>query len=87
MYTVVVSLTSIAQCVDYCLWNKDKTRLLVGVSSDLVVHHDTVDETLGQQARVLLTQLQSAEPAQVFALEEKAQMFSVALYVIHMLCF
>ncbi len=42
--------------------------LLVGVSSDLIIHHHTVNQTLGQQARVLLSQLQSAQPAQVLAL-------------------
>lgn len=34
--------------------------LLVRVSSDLIVHHHTVDQTLGQQAGVLLSELQSA---------------------------
>lgn len=43
--------------------------LLVGVSSDLIIHHHTVYQTLGQQARVLLSQLQSAQPAQVLALK------------------
>lgn len=47
--------------------------LLVGVSSDLIVHHHTVNQTLGQQAGVLLSQLQGAQPAQVLALKQKAQ--------------
>lgn len=42
---------------------------LVGVSGDLVVNHHTVDQTLGQQAGVLLAQLQRAQAAQVLALE------------------
>lgn len=47
--------------------------LLVGVPCNLIVHHHTVNETLGQQARVLLSQLQSAQPAQVLALKSKPQ--------------
>lgn len=47
-----------------------KVRIsLVGVSSDLIIHHHTVYQTLGQQARVLRSQLQSAQPAQVLALK------------------
>lgn len=42
--------------------------LLVGVSSDLIIHHDTVNQTLGQQARVVGSELQGAQPAQVLAL-------------------
>lgn len=45
--------------------------LLVGVSGDLIIDHHTVDQTLGQQARVLLSQLQRAQPAQVLALKAK----------------
>lgn len=41
----------------------------VGVSRDLVVNHHTVHQTLGQQAGVLLTQLQRAQAAQVLALQ------------------
>lgn len=55
--------------------------LLVGVSSDLIIHHHTVNQTLGQQARVLLSQLQSAQPAQVLALKRNAQVKSSALHV------
>lgn len=42
---------------------------LVGVSGDLIVNHHTVHQTLGQQARVLLAQLQRAQAAQVLALK------------------
>lgn len=47
-------------------------RSLVGVSGDLIVNHHTVHQTLGQQARVLLAQLQRAQAAQVLALESGA---------------
>lgn len=49
------------------------SSLLVGVFSDLIVHHHTVNQTLSQQARVLLPQLQRAQPAQVLALKRKTQ--------------
>lgn len=42
---------------------------LVDVPGDFIVHHHTVYQTLGQQAGVLLSQLQSAQPAQVLALK------------------
>lgn len=42
--------------------------LPVGVSSDLIVHNYTVHQTLSQQARVLLAQLQGAQSAQVLTL-------------------
>lgn len=48
---------------------------LVGVSSDLVVNHHAVYETLGQQARVLLPQLQRAQAAQVLALKPEEGTF------------
>lgn len=42
---------------------------LVGVSGDLIVNHHAVYQTLGQQAGVLLAQLQRAQAAQVLALK------------------
>lgn len=46
---------------------------LVGVSGDLIVDHHTVYQTLGQQAGVLLAQLQRAQAAQVPALKSDSQ--------------
>lgn len=40
------------------------------MSSDLIIHHHTVDQTLGQQAGVVGSQLQRAQPAQVLALKQ-----------------
>lgn len=46
---------------------------LVGVPGDLIVNHHAVNQTLGQQARVLLPQLQRAQSAQVLALKSGAR--------------
>lgn len=42
------------------------------MSGDLIVNHHAVNQTLGQQARVFLTQLQRTQSAQVLALKSGA---------------
>lgn len=62
-----ISVVRSAQCAEVTPWLGSIS--LVGVSGDLVVNHHTVYQTLGQQAGVLLAQLQRAQAAQVLALK------------------